>query len=52
MVRILTVLGIVRYNALAGRIFASTNTGGRSMLCMDRNCDMRQDVVCRRCRDV
>ena len=52
MVRISAMLGIVCYFVLAGRIFASTKAGGMSMLCMDGNCDIEQDVVCRRCRDV
>ncbi|KAF5414955.1 MAG: hypothetical protein C5S48_07130 [Candidatus Methanogaster sp.] len=48
MVGISAVLGIVCYNALVGRILASTKAGGMSMLCMEGDCDIEQDVVCRR----
>lgn len=48
MVGISTVLGIVCYNALAGRIFASAKADRASILCMDGDYDIEQDVVCRR----
>ena len=52
MVRISAVFGIVCYFVLAGRVVASTKADRVSMLCMEGDCGMRQDVICRRCRDV
>ena len=53
MIRISTVLEIVCYNTLAGRIFASAKADRRSMLCMGGDCDIGgRIVVCRRCKDV